>query len=407
MFCKHCGSEMPPKGVQCFKCGQKKRQPLKMLFIILLFLSCSAGAALTAYLWGDFHLPVKQQPAVKVASKANNPQKSADIKQPVAAAKPLPKAHQKKLTEIIAEAQETVYTVFADTSQGSGFLYDNSGHVVTNAHVVEGSISVEVKTKNGRSLSGRVIGYSNEVDLAVLSVPDLAGTAPYPIEKESQLAIGEEVIALGSPLGMENTATMGYITGKDRNFTIGQFTYDSLYQTSAKVAPGSSGGPLVSIKSKKITAINSAQSTLDTTMGFSIPLYKVSAKIQSWISKPMTQEEIEALFYGEDGSYFFEDLWNDEEGYFDEGDYSEDDSYYDYWEYDYDDDYDSSDEYDYNDEYDNLQEDEIESYVEEPDYMEEEEEKIEYEENYELDEEDYEIDDEDYEMYSDENEDIN
>jgi len=373
MYCKHCGSEMPPKGVQCFQCGHKKKQPLKTVFIILFFLlSCTAAAAL-AYLWGDFNEPLQNEKAVAESPKAPlaSAKQNAQGKQPIVSKKPLSSEQQKSLTKIIDDVQKTVYTIYTDSSQGSGFLFNSNGNVVTNAHVVEGTSSLTVKTKDGKSYDGKLIGYSNEIDIAVIHVPALAGISPAPIEKESPLQIGEEVIALGSPLGMENTATMGYITGKDRNFTIGQFTYNNLYQTSAEIAPGSSGGPLVSKKSEKIVAINSAQSTSNQSMGFSIPVYKVSSMIQSWIDEPMSEEAIYDLFYGDDGSLFYDSLWELEDGYFDEGDYSEDESYYDYWEYEYEEDYDTSNDYveeDYFEEYPDITEEVIED-----DYYSEEE----------------------------------
>ncbi|WLV24018.1 trypsin-like peptidase domain-containing protein [Aciduricibacillus chroicocephali] len=410
MFCKHCGSEMPSKGAQCFKCGHKKSQPLKMLFIFLLFLSCSAAAAIGAYMWGDFNEPGKQQVAAeKTPKQEKKREKANNVIQPVASAKKLPVKQQKKLTDIISSAQQTVYTIYTDSAQGSGFLYDSKGHVVTNAHVVEGTINLEVKSKSGKSFSGKVIGYSNEIDVAVISVPELSGSVPYPIEKQSQLEIGEEVIALGSPLGMENTATMGHITGKDRNFTIGHYTYSNLYQTSAQIAPGSSGGPLVSLKSEKITAINSAQSTEAASMGFSIPIPKVSALIQSWIDKPMSEDDIDNLFYGENGSLFFEDLWN-YEGYFDDGDYSDDENDYDYWEYNEED----TDYGNYEEPYENESDDSYEDYeglyddeeiITEDDFISEDEEDYSDDILDEFEDEDYEEDvpdgtDQSYEVYS-------
>lgn len=348
MYCKNCGSEMPSKGVQCFQCGHKKKQPLKTAFIILFFLFCCTTAAVSAYLWGDFNEPSQNNRLASESLKTPLATAKQDkvTQQPVISGKPLTKAQQKSLTKIISDVQETVYTIYTDASQGSGFLYNANGDVVTNAHVVEGASTLSVKTKDGKSYDGQVIGYSNEIDVAVIHVPALAGISPSPIEKESPLQIGEEVIALGSPLGMENTATMGYITGKDRNFTIGQFTYNNLYQTSAEIAPGSSGGPLVSKKTEKIVAINSAQSMSNQSMGFSIPVYKVSGIIQSWIDQPMSEDAIYDLFYGDDGSLFYDSLWDLEDGYFDEGDYSEDENDYDYWEYEdeEDDNYDANEE---------------------------------------------------------------
>src|SRR5699024_8143719 len=126
--------------------------------------------------------------------------------------------------------------------------------------------------------------------------------------------------------------TYGIITGKDRSFVIVSFVYDHLYQISAPIASGSSGGPLITKNSKEIIAINSAQSTTDLSIGFSIPMNQVSGLIQSWINSPMSNDQLLAEFYGDDGDPMIGDEWDKEEGYFEEGDISEDDDHYNDWE---------------------------------------------------------------------------
>ncbi len=246
---------------------------------------------------------------------------------------------KQEFTEIIANAQDSVFTVFTPYSQGSGFLYNNNGAVVTNAHVVEGETVVYIKTTDGAEYAGTIIGYSNETDVAVIQVPDLVGKEPFALEVTEPANIGEEVITLGSPLGLENTATMGYITGKDRNFVIEPYTYENLYQISAPISPGSSGGPLISKTNEKIVAINSAESIEDAEIGFSIPLYTVQPLIDSWINQPMNEEEVLAQFYDANGDSYYGDTWGDGNsgGYFHGGDYTEDGEYNDYWEYSYED----------------------------------------------------------------------
>ncbi|MBM7649311.1 hypothetical protein JOC78_002264 [Bacillus ectoiniformans] len=248
------------------------------------------------------------------------------IKQVVAPPKDLTKEEQKALTEIIADTQKKVYTIFADGSQGSGFLINKKGDVVTNAHVVEGATSVTVKDLAGKEHSGKIIGYSNNTDVAVIRVAALAGKTPLQAEKSSKAKVGEEVIALGSPLALENTATFGYITGVDRSFFIGSRSYDGIYQTSAAIAPGSSGGPLVSKKSGKVLAINSAKMNGQDAIGFSIPMKDINEMIQGWIKNPLTEEELYSLFYNDNGGLYYQEFWDDE-AYFDGGEYSDEESY--------------------------------------------------------------------------------
>lgn len=148
---------------------------------------------------------------------------------------------------IIDKVLMTVYTIFTDESQGSGFLYNESGIIVTNAHVVEDAINVIVKSSTGKEIPGRVIGYSFHTDVAIISAPDLVGSKPFPIDKSDITEVGQHVIALGSPLGVKNTVTKGYITGINRNLNVltGSSLYTGLYQMTASLEPGSSGGPLI------------------------------------------------------------------------------------------------------------------------------------------------------------------
>ncbi|WP_157087774.1 trypsin-like peptidase domain-containing protein, partial [Oceanobacillus damuensis] len=336
MYCPDCGKERRENSRYCQHCGNKQKRNYKFLWILtgLLF----AGVAGYYFLTGnsetaDANFAISKNPTAEVSTVQNKD----NLEMRGAEKQVLEPVQERELTDIIASAQETVYTILTDYSQGSGFLYNNNGTVVTNAHVVEGSTDVFIKTISGQSFSGKVIGYSNSTDVAAIHVPDLVGREPFALEVSEPNLVGEEVIALGSPLGLENTATMGYITGQDRNFYIGSYTYEDLYQISAPISPGSSGGPLISKSYEKIIAINSAESTADSTIGFSIPLYTVDQLIMSWIEKPMSEEAILAQFYDINGNFYFDDLWSYSDGYFDDGYYSDENSYYDYWEYDYDD----------------------------------------------------------------------
>lgn len=247
----------------------------------------------------------------------------------------IPLNHTNKRTQLIEFAQQTVYTIYTAQNQGSAFLYDAHGSVITNAHVVEGSLTATIKTVDGNEFAGKVIGYSNETDVALVSVPDLSGGNPFPLQKESESKIGEEVIALGTPLGLENTATFGYLTGVNRTFNIPPHTFTNVYQISAPIEPGNSGGPLISIDHEKIIAINSAKSIDTENIAFSIPLHQVVPLIDEWIASPLSEHEITALFYTEDGNYHYDFLWSlFEHYYFDEGHFLDDKHFHDYWLYD-------------------------------------------------------------------------
>jgi len=126
------------------------------------------------------------------------------------------------------------------------------------------------------------------------------------------------VIALGSPLSLENTATFRHITGVNRNFNIGSRIYDNMYQTSAAIAPGSSGAPLVSKKTGQVLAINSVKMNGQDAIGFSIPVKNINNLIEKWIKNPLSADEIQSLFYNESGELFYQEFWDDDAYFEDE-----------------------------------------------------------------------------------------
>lgn len=234
--------------------------------------------------------------------------------------------------QLIEKAQETVYTIYTKDNQGSGFLYDKDGHIITNAHVVEGSLTVLVKTQAKESFTGHVIGYSNKIDLALIKVNELKGERPFEYTKKDKIKVGEEVVALGTPLGLEGSATFGYITGVDRNFNIPPHTFENVYQISAPIKSGNSGGPLIATKEGKIIGINAAKSTEASNVAYSIPMHQVIDLIEAWIDKPLSQYEITSLFYNEEGDYYFHFLRSlFDYYYFDGGHYLDDENFHQYW----------------------------------------------------------------------------
>ncbi|WP_082394292.1 trypsin-like peptidase domain-containing protein [Bacillus sp. JCM 19034] len=370
MYCPKCGMQMAAGDKYCRKCGGKRRGYFPYFLVVLISLLAIGFFAFDAMKFLDKDeasvYKVQEHQQVTASTSEEKEQVAQEIEQPE------DEELIRELTDIIADAQQTVYTIESEYSQGSGFLYNDEGIVVTNAHVVEGNTDVVVTTIQETKHRGKVIGYSNENDVAIIRVDDFVGRSPSNIEVDEKSLVGEEVIALGSPLGLENTATMGYVTGVDRSFYIDHYSYSNLYQISAPIAPGSSGGPLVSQKTEKVIAINSVQDTRNTTIGFSIPIYTVHSMIETWIEQPMSEEDIYAQFYYTDDLFYFDYLWELEDGwYFDDGSYSDEDVYYEYWEYDfwewYDEYWEEYYDYWYDDEFDDWY-DEYEDWYDEEDF---------------------------------------
>lgn len=212
------------------------------------------------------------------------PSNLADINQEI-------KSKTKDLKTIISQSEKAVVQIKnkADGGDllGSGFLFDDKGDIITNGHVVAGADKVTVKMADSTIYDGTVIGKSADIDVALIRVAALAGKTPLVIAKDKTCEIGDEVVALGSPLGLQNSATTGIISGVNRDFSIDQYKYSGVYQISAPIAPGNSGGPLLDKKTGEVVGINSAK-VGDETIGFSIPIAKVLTMVEGWVNHPVT-----------------------------------------------------------------------------------------------------------------------
>ncbi|AIF43924.1 S1C family serine protease [Virgibacillus sp. SK37] len=191
---------------------------------------------------------------------------------------------QLDLKTIVHEAEKSVIQIEGqndfNTITGSGFLFNEKGDIITNAHVIRDADVLYVRTANAQIYPAAVVGIGKEKDVAVLRVPQLADQN-LKVEENSKVEIGDEVIALGSPHGFQNTVTLGIISGKDRNFSVDGFDYENVYQISAQITHGNSGGPLIDRETGKVIGINSV-GTEDGLIGFSIPMNEVLSDIKKW-----------------------------------------------------------------------------------------------------------------------------
>ena len=156
---------------------------------------------------------------------------------------------------------------------GSGFLYDNQGHIVTNYHVVENAESVVVTLADGRSFSADIVGVDPSSDLAVIRIPAENLPAPLPLADSGQLRVGQFVIAIGSPFGQVGTMTLGVISALERVIQSpdGRFIGEAI-QTDAAINPGNSGGPLLDLQGRVI-GVNSqiiSPSQASAGIGFAV-----------------------------------------------------------------------------------------------------------------------------------------
>jgi serine protease Do len=160
-------------------------------------------------------------------------------------------------------------------SLGSGVLIDASGLVVTNDHVIRGASAIHVVLADGRQLEADVVGSDASNDLALLRIQ---GKGPFPAARlgtSADLMIGETVVAIGSPLGLQKTVTVGVLSATGRSFKAdNDQVFDDFLQTDAAINPGNSGGPLLNLDGDVI-GINSAILASAQGIGFAIPVDKV------------------------------------------------------------------------------------------------------------------------------------
>jgi serine protease Do len=156
-------------------------------------------------------------------------------------------------------------------SMGSGFIINPAGYIVTNNHVVEGATDIRVKMADGRDMAAKVVGRDPKTDLALIKV-EASGLPVIPLGDSTKLQVGEPVMAIGNPFGLEQTVTTGIVSATGR--VIGQGPYDDFIQTDASINPGNSGGPLINGQGQAV-GINAAifsQSGGSVGIGFAIPI---------------------------------------------------------------------------------------------------------------------------------------
>ena len=164
--------------------------------------------------------------------------------------------------------------------QGSGVIITSDGDVLTNNHVVDGAKTITVKLSDGRELDADIVGTDPKTDLALLKVRNASGLPQARLGDSDALAVGDWVMAIGNPFGLEATVTVGVLSGKGR--VIGTGPYDDFLQTDASINPGNSGGPLFNTKGE-VVGINTAIVPGGQGIGFSIPINlaeEVSAQLQ-------------------------------------------------------------------------------------------------------------------------------
>ena len=158
---------------------------------------------------------------------------------------------------------------FEQKGIGSGVVISRNGYILTNNHVVEEADQIKVKLSNGNEYKGKVVGRDPKTDLALLKIEGVSDLHPLNLGNSEDLKVGNWVVAVGSPFGLEQTVTAGIVSAKGR--AIGSGPYDNFIQTDASINPGNSGGPLINMRGE-VVGINTAIVAQGQGIGFAIPI---------------------------------------------------------------------------------------------------------------------------------------
>ena len=273
----------------------------------MLALSACSTIAQAANVFTNAPVAVPQIPA---AAAPSSPQAAAPAAAPAVA--PL------QQNSVLSTYETTLETIYAQVSPsvvsiqvvdggassqtggpqqalGSGFVWDNQGHIVTNNHVVDGATNVEVTFMNGKTVTAKIIGTDPYSDLAVIQVPTTGLTLnPVTMGDSTQVKVGQLAIAIGNPFGLQNTMTNGIVSGVSRslpsdlsgNATGPTYSIPDIIQTDAAINPGNSGGVLLNDQAEVVgvtSAIESGSGS-NSGIGFVIPAAIVKQVIPNLIS---------------------------------------------------------------------------------------------------------------------------
>jgi putative serine protease PepD len=244
------------------------------------------------------------------------------VQQPVAAGSPASSTKTMSVNGVYRAARDGVVEITVTTSQGgsnnnspfpfggsgsqqsqaqgSGWVYDTSGHIVTNDHVVANATSISIMFSDGSKYSAKVVGTDASTDLAVLKVNAPSSKLhPLTVGDSSKLAVGDGVVAIGAPFGLDETVTTGIVSALDRDISsTNNFTISGAIQTDAAINHGNSGGPLLNMSGQVvgITTQIESDSGGNEGVGFAVPSNTISTVASKLVSGQTVQHPYLGVF---------------------------------------------------------------------------------------------------------------
>jgi putative serine protease PepD len=254
----------------------------------------ASGYALLAH--GDSRTIVRQVTVTQSQPTAENTTSSSA---PLSVSTIYKNAHQGVVKIVVTQASSG-FPFGSDQgsqAQGSGFVYDKKGNVITNEHVVSGGGTIKVVFSDGSSYPAKLIGSDKSTDVAVIKVSAPATKLhPLPLADSDAVQVGDGVIAIGAPFGLDETVTSGIVSALHRQMTApNQFTIDDTIQTDAAINHGNSGGPLLDVHGRVIGITSQIQSDSggNEGVGFAVPSNTAKTVAQQLVS---TGKAVHAYF---------------------------------------------------------------------------------------------------------------
>jgi S1-C subfamily serine protease len=271
-----------------------RQSPTFRLLMVGLFLSGLIAGAILIMFWfvwpRDFEV---QAASIPTAAPTPTLPSSAVFSQVEALDQVMTNLYQRVSPSVVhitshTQTVDLFYGVVPSEGTGSGFVWDNAGHIVTNNHVVSGANEVDVVLPDGTSLTASVVGVDDYYDLAVIKINVPANTlTPLELGDSSKLRVGQQVVAIGNPFGLDRTLTSGLISALGRSVaTSSNSVIGQAIQTDAAINPGNSGGPLLDLYGRVVginTAINSPSGG-SVGIGFAVPIDVVKRVVPILIS---------------------------------------------------------------------------------------------------------------------------
>lgn len=203
--------------------------------------------------------------------------------------------------------------------RGSGFIVSKEGHIVTNNHVIDGADKITVTLSDGKTYEAKVLGKDPTFDLAILKI-DGNDFPVLELGDSDKTEVGEWVVAIGNPFGLEHTVTVGVVSAKNRSIHAGDVNFDGFLQTDAAINPGNSGGPLLDLQGR-VVGINTAIVPYAQGIGFAVPVNMANQVMddliqfgkvnRGWLGvyiQPLTKEFAEAYGVEEENGAVISDV---------------------------------------------------------------------------------------------------